>query len=157
MREWLASRAPREQLVLGIGAVAAALIVLWGAALRPLTNATARLEASVAGKRDLVTDLQRAAAVAPADPATPSAGASQSLVVLIDRTAQTSGVAATFTATRPDGQNAINVSFQNAEFDAVVEWLLMLERDYGVSVRSASFSNTRERGLVSGQLLLGRG
>jgi type II secretory pathway component PulM len=80
----------------------------------------------------------------------------QSLVVLIDSTASSLSLAGTFTRTRPDGADAISVSFQNAQFDALLSWLVTLERSHGVSVESASFNGARDAGLVSGQIFLRR-
>lgn len=159
MRAWLETLAPRERLVLGAGAVGALVIVLWGFVWTPLTRGTSDLEATIERKRALVAELRRAEALAAddGDDAGSSAqGASRSLVVLVDETAQTRGLASSFTATRPDGRNAINVSFQNAAFDSIVDWLLALERDYGVRVESASFNEAGEQGLVTGQIQLRR-
>ncbi len=157
MREWLANLAPRERLVLAAGAVGAVVIVLWGFVWMPLTSGTSDLGAAVESKRQLAVELRRAAALEPAGDDTPRArGAGRSLVVLVNETAQRRGLAERFTTTRPDGQNRINVSFQNAAFDTIVEWLLELERDYAVDVESASFNQGRERGLVTGQILLSR-
>jgi type II secretory pathway component PulM len=83
-------------------------------------------------------------------------GDSQSMVVLVDRTAQAMGLAGSFTRTRPDGADAISVSFTNAPFDNIVTWLISLEQSNGVLVETASFNGAREQGLVSGQLFLRR-
>lgn len=160
MRAWLETLAPRERLVLGAGAVGALVIVLWGFVWTPLTRGTSDLEATIERKRALVAELRRAEALADdgggGDAGSSARDASRSLVVLVDETAQTRGLASSFTATRPDGRNAINVSFQNAAFDSIVDWLLALERDYGVRVESASFNEAGEQGLVTGQIQLRR-
>ena len=46
--------------------------------------------------------------------------------------------------------------FQTVSFDALLSWLITLETTYGVAVESASFSRSRERGLVNGKLSLRR-
>lgn len=158
MRAWLENLAPRERIVLGAGTVGALVIVLWGFVWTPLARGTSDLEAAIERKRALVAELHRAEALAAdaGDTASSTQAASRSLVVLVDETAQTRGLASSFTATRPDGRDAINVSFQNAAFDSIVDWLLALERDYGVRVESASFNQAGERGLVTGQIQLRR-
>lgn len=158
MSAWLANLAPRERLVLGAGAAAALVIVVLAFIWIPLARGTSARSALVEAKGELVADVQRAAALAPAaDAPSPARGASRSLVVLVDETAQVGGLAESFTATRPDGRDDISVSFQNAAFDSIVRWLVELERDYGVRVESASFNEASERGLVTGQILLRRG
>jgi len=78
------------------------------------------------------------------------------ILVLVDSTAQVLGLAGAFTRTRPDGADAISVSFQNAAFDALLEWFVTLEQSHGVSVESASFNGARDQGRVSGQVFLRR-
>lgn len=157
MKEWFLSREPRERLILAIGAAAAIVIVLYGFVWRPLSTGTEDLRNGVASKTRLLVDLQQAAALAPQQASNgPRSGAGQSLVVLVDRTAQSHELAGALTRTRPDGTNGINVTFQNAAFDSLLRWLVTLEREYAVSVESASVTGSRQPGLVNGQLFLRR-
>lgn len=157
MRAWFDSLAPRERLILSVGAAAAAVIVLWGFIWVPLSRGAAELGDSVAEKRALLVDLQRAEGLPGGSvPSQAARDSSQSLVVLVDRTAQPMGLAGAFTRTRPDGTDAISVSFQNAPFDNLLAWLVSLEQSYAITVESASFNGSRERGLVSGQIFLRR-
>lgn len=154
MREWFESRQPRERIVLAGGAVAALLMALFLFVWRPLSTGTEELRDSVADKEQLLAELYRAAAVGPATGSTGAQGSS--LVVLVDRTAQTSGLGNSLTRARPDGPNGINVSFQNASFDELTSWLVTLAQSEGVFVDGASINSTRDSGLVSGQVLLRR-
>lgn len=151
--EWLESRAPRERAVLLVGAIAAAVIVLWGLIFAPLRDAAADLRTAVESKERLLIDVRRAQTLAPETAPRTGAG-TQSLVVLVDTTRRPHGLE--FARTRPDGPNGINVTFQNASFDALLEWLIAIEAEHGVVVETASFSSTRERGLVNGQVFLRR-
>jgi type II secretory pathway component PulM len=156
MKEWFTNLQPREQLILGAGGAAACIIVLWGLIWSPLRNGVVDLQESVADKRDLLVDVARAEQLQ--GNAAPAAvrNDSQSLFVLIDSTAQAAGLVEYFTARRPDGPNAISVSFRNAPFDGLLSWLIGLERSQGIAVETASFTSTGEPGLVSGQLFLRR-
>jgi general secretion pathway protein M len=155
MKDWFLALQPRERLILGTGAAAAVAIVIWGFVWRPLIEATADLRDDVSAKRQLVVDLQRAEALGD-DGGASRAPASQSLLLLVESTAQSVGLAGSLTRTRPDGPNAINVSFQNAPFDGLETWLIDLEATHGVAVERASFNGAREQGLVTGQLFLRR-
>ncbi len=115
------------------------------------------LRASVATKQQLLTSLQRSSAVSTGGGAASEPAAQQSLVLLIAQTAQAGGVSGAITSSRPDGPNNINVSVQNASFDALLGWLVVLQQSHGVSVQGASLNSTRQVGLVSGQLSLSRG
>jgi type II secretory pathway component PulM len=81
----------------------------------------------------------------------------QSLFVLIDQTAQASGLAGALTRARPNGSDEISVTFSNAPFDSLVAWLIALNENNGIYVDGASINTSRQQGLVSGQLLLRRG
>ena len=153
MKAWFESLQPRERGILLGGAVVATLIILWAGILSPLATSAAELRAAVATKERLLVDVRRVQALAPQD-AAPVRSGSQSLVVLVDTTRQPHGLE--FARTRPDGPNGINVTFQNASFDSLVDWLISIESNHGVVVETASFSSTRDRGLVSGQIFLRR-
>lgn len=155
MKAWFASLERRERLTLGVGAVLAVAIVFWGWIWQPLLDGNSAMRVSLTEKRQLLVDLRRAESLQPGAPAPEAAGAAPSLVLLVDSTARDSGLPP-FLRTRPDGADRISVSFQDTSFDGILSWLLMLERNYGINVESASFNGARERGLVSGQLFLSR-
>lgn len=157
MKEWFWSREPRERVVLAVGAVAAAIIVFWSLLWVPLARGAAELRSSVAQKSQLLIDLERVAAVAPSDAdARPAQGATQSMIALVDSTSKQHGLAGALTRTRQDGEDGINVTFQDAPFDTLLGWIVALRSDYGVGVESASFNGSRSPGLVNGQVLLRR-
>lgn len=154
MKAWFESLQPRERSILLLGAAAAAAIVLWGFVLSPLRSGGAELRAAVAAKERLLIDVRRVEGLQPeGSGAQPTAG-NQSILALVDSTRQSHGL--DFARTRPNGPNAIDVTFQNASFDALLDWLIAIESNHGVVVESASFSSTRDRGLVSGQISLRR-
>ena len=156
MKNWYLNLAARERLIVGVGGVLALIIVIWGMIWKPLHDRTIDLRESITDKSLLVNDLRRAASLATSGALASGGGAEQSLVILVDNTARPSGLAATFSRTRPDGPNAINISFESAPFDTLLTWLIGLEETYGISVQSASVNEARAPGLVNGQILLSR-
>lgn len=157
MIDWFNSLELREKVILGLGSLLAVAIIGWRFAWVPLSNDTADLREAVAEKSRLVTDLRRAAGL-PAGGIVQAGGggSNQSLVVLVDTTAQPFSLDGKFTRTRPDGPNSIRVSFERAAFDVLVAWLVELEQSHSVAVNSVSFTGAREPGLVSGQVFLQR-
>jgi len=152
MRAWFDNLEPRERLILIGGAVAAALIILWIGVLTPLRTRSEVLRDSIATKQRLLVDLTR---VGPEPTRTGTAeGGNQTLVVLISASAREHGVA--LKTQRPDGPDGIQVSFGNLAFDTLLEWLVAIEKQNAVSVESASFTATKQRGIVNGQLVLRR-
>lgn len=154
MSEWLDSLQPRERAILLAGGIAAALIVFWVFIWMPLTTGTERLRTSIASKEQVLANLYRAGALTSEDPR-PARG-NQALVVVVQATLQANGLGGVLTGTRPDGDNRINVSFQNAAFDKLLAWLIALQQSDGIYVEGASINDARQRGFVTGQLLLSR-
>ena len=156
MRSWWESLQPRERLILGAGGAIAVLIVFWEFAWKPLTEGRALLRESIAASEQLLTEVVRAGALEGSASAAPQAE-QQTLFVLVDRTAQAAGLGNAITRARPDGSNAINVTFSNASFDSLIGWLITLNQSNGIYVDGASINSARQQGLVSGQILLRRG
>jgi general secretion pathway protein M len=155
--EWFQNLQLRERWVLLGGGLIAVAIIFWQFLWTPLTGATNELRASVATKEQLLIALQRVEAMPDRAGATPVVRVDgTSLLVLVERTQQAHGLAGAFTRTRPEGADGINVTFQNASFDALLAWLITLQAEHGITVESASFNGTRQAGLVSGQLFLRR-
>lgn len=154
MKDWFLSREPRERLILALGAVAAVVIIAWRFVLLPLATGIERLDSEVDAQSRLLVDAQNAAVIVPGD--TSRAATEQSLYVVVDRTARSHGVAEALTQTRQDGTTGLGVSFQAASFDSMIAWLATLESEHGIGVESASFTASREPGLVNGNLVLRR-
>jgi general secretion pathway protein M len=153
MKDWFLRREPRERAILAIGSIAAVVIVLYALVLRPLAVQSEILRDAVAQKQRLLVDLARVG------PGTGNAAASrqgndQARIVLIPNSAREHGLA--FSRTVPNGPDGIQVTFSNASFDQLVAWLASLDKDYALTVESASFQSTRQAGIVNGQLLLRR-
>jgi general secretion pathway protein M len=147
--------APRERLILGIATALAVVIVGWNYLWSPIRAGTVELRESVAERARLIVDLRRAANLGDTAGSGATAGGDQALVVLVDQTARPLGIATT--GTRPGGADTIRVSFRDQEFARLVQWLTLLQTQYGVAASSASISSTGQPGLVTGQIELERG
>jgi general secretion pathway protein M len=153
MKDWFAGLQPRERAIFLGGAIVALLIVFWAGVLRPLHSRSEVLRESVTAKQRLLVNLAQIDGQA-VSPASAAPGQDQTLVRLVGNSATEHGVA--LTRQRPDGPDGIQVTFGNASFDTLVTWLVELDSQYAVSVESASFTGTRQPGIVNGQLLLRR-
>lgn len=157
MKAWFENLAVREQAIVAAGAIIALLIVAWGLIWTPLSDGTDELRQSVADRTRLLSDLRRAERLAATDSGSGTASAGQSILLIIDNSARSFGLAESFTQTRPNGTDEISVSFQRAPFDAIVAWLIELESSFGISAGTVSINQTGQPGLVSGQIFLVRG
>jgi general secretion pathway protein M len=153
VKSWFANLQPRERWILIAGIVIALGIGLWAGVLRPMRSESANLRTAVEQKQRLLLDLGRLAAA----PVTRSAGVQggeQTLVVVIDSTAQAHGLR--ISRTRPNGPSGVEVTLQAVPFDVLVAWLVTLHGGYAVDVEAASFTTARQAGLVNGQVSLHR-
>lgn len=157
MRAWLDNLAPRERLLVIAGAVAAVLLLLWGALLVPLYGAADSAAARVESKRNLVTFLTSATAELRAAGNVPEQAGfdpGQSLVVVVARSAARAGLDKTLTRNQPVGEDGVRVRFENVAFDNLARWLAELNAAAGLAIDSASFDRTRDPGRVNASLVL---
>ena len=151
-RQWLQQLAPRERRFVTIGVAVAAVLLLGGGAWR-LHHAVEAGERRVAAK---AADLGWMQAMAPAVQAAPAAADSESLPLLIDRTARDAGLAASLAGSEPAGPSGVRVQFRAASFDAIVAWIAALQDQHRLTVGSASIERVESDGLVNATILLQR-
>jgi len=154
MKAWFFGLQPRERWIVGIGGIVAVIIVLWWLVVSPLLGQAATLRASVDTKEKLLIDVARIEAEQPGSSSSGRLDGDKTLGVIIDATATSHGLSSP--RTRANGPNGVDVTLQNASFDAVVAWLAALHDAYGIDVETASLTPAREPGIVNGSLLLRR-
>lgn len=146
---WYATLNPREQLIVRAGAAAAAVLIVVGGVLR-LHGAVAATEKRVAAKR---ADIGYIQSVLPELRAAPlPADAGQSLVTVVDRTTRDAGLGMNLKGTEPSGVNGVRVRFEGASFDQLVNWLLRVQQEYGLSIQAATLEKTEAPGRVNANL-----
>lgn len=148
---WYRGLEPRERQIVLAGAIfVPALVVL--AILLQLHGAVTRLDQRLATKR---ADLVYVQSVMPTLRSVPRSNApAQSLPGLIDRTARDAGLSGNLKGTDPVGGKELRVRLEGAPFDAIVGWLLQLERAQGIVVGNATIERTAEPGKVNATLSL---
>lgn len=149
---WYRGLQAREQKMVAIGSLVALLMLVVGGLVQ-LHLAVGRGEERLARKR---ADLAWIQSVAPELQQLPrgGGGSGQSLVVIVDRTANEAGLAGKLAGTEPSGINSLRVRLDAAPFDALVPWLAALQQQHGLVVQSASIDRTAQPGLVNASLVL---
>jgi general secretion pathway protein M len=154
LQRWFDSLAPRDQRILRVGGIAAAVIVLVGVFL-PLQHLV-----NAAGKRveqkqaDLAWMRAAAPSVLAAGPGPSSRATADSLVVLIDQSARESGLAKSLAGSQPSGSGSQRVQLNAADFNLLVAWLSRLSSQHGVKVESATITAASAPGVVTATLVL---
>ncbi|NNC76612.1 MAG: type II secretion system protein M [Woeseiaceae bacterium] len=161
MKDWFDNLEKREQIIVGIGAVSAAIILFWAAVWMPLDRKHDNLTRSVANWKTSLTDLQVVAANVQSGPAggatTPTAGMNDSPVVVVDQTLREQGLNNTVKRQQPS-PNGIRVEFEDVAFDQLIVWLGELNTRYGMDVQAGSMtlSSRAAPGRINASLTLER-
>lgn len=154
LRDWYRGRSASEQRTLWLGGVAL-LVILLAAAWLQLNGRVAATGERLAGKqRDLVWLRAQAPRLAELS-SRRSSQRNESLLVLIDQVARSSGVAGALAGSQQAGPGgAYRVRFEKAPFDAVVAFLGQLALQYNVAIDTAGIDAAGETGLVNAALVL---
>jgi len=151
---------PREQLLVSVAAALTVITLIVTLGVRPIISNTTRGNERVADKRQLLSELERVAErIGPqtgAGQVAPGAG-NQSLVVIVDRTTRSNGLAPYLKRNQPDGTTSIRLRFENVPFDAVIEWLGIIKSQHGLRTTAANFDTASTPGRVNCNLTLSRG
>ncbi len=151
LRRRYAGLQPREQRMVGIGAVAVALLVLVGAVLLPLQTAVStalkRAEtkrADLAWMRVNAPEIQAARGTVIMDSTEPP-------VVVVDRVGRETGLGNALRGTQPSG-NGVRVQLEAAPFDALVTWIASLDQRYGLAIDSITIDRADKPGVVNANI-----
>lgn len=159
IRDWFEQLKSREKLIVSVGTVVLAVALIVSLGIRPLYVNSARTAERVANKEALLAKLEQAATrLSSANRGSAGAieGASQSMVVVVDKSARSLGLGQYLTRNQPDGDTGIRLRFEGAPFDDLVTWIAEIQTRYGMTTVSASFDQAGARGRVNCSLVLDR-
>ena len=158
MIAWWRNLSVKDRRVLGIGAIAAALLLGWALLWHPLATRRDELERSVQNqRRDLAYVQQGAAEIANLHGTGERSRADRegkSLLALADATARAAGLETALKRVEPVGARSVRVSFEAANFDAMVQWLDSLSKRFGVEASDLSADRADGTGLVNARVTL---
>jgi general secretion pathway protein M len=154
LAERFAALSARERyLIMGLAAVVVLIALFEG--LLPLERHVSEAQQRVGRKQ---ADLQWMRQVAPELVGTaPPPAASESLLVIVERSARESGLGPALAGTEPRGPGALNVRLEKASFDSLIAWLARLSQQNGVRVDNATIDSAGTPGLVNAAVLLRSG
>ncbi len=161
MKEWFANLEPREQLFVGVGAIAVAIIVLYGFIWVPFDNSHKELAQDVESWQQSLSELgplkNQLALQSSGDTGGRATPGNQTPVVIVDQTSRARGLDRSLKRSQPTTTTGIRVEFENVAFDDLVLWLGDLSSQYGLVVQQGSFSTSQTApGRVNSTLTLER-
>ena len=157
---WWQTLQSRERLMLSVGVIAVVVMLLWAFAWYPLARARDDLAKTVATQRDDLAHMRTASAdIADLRARATRGGADRqgkSLLALADVTArdEKSGLGTTLKRVEPVGPKSVRVSFESANFDALMNWVDALGRSYGGSATDLSADRAEGAGIVNARVTL---
>lgn len=159
-RERFLALSPRERWIVGVGAAAVTLTILYLAVVEPLLQAHRRQLDALASARAVAVQLESAAAaVRAAGPR--SAGAAQagrgvSLLAAVDQSTKGGSLGKAPERLQPEGEHEVRVWFDDVPFDNLMRWLAELQVRYGIRVQTLDVEAQSATGLVDARLSLTR-
>lgn len=157
LRSWLDSLAARERRMVVWGSVGVAVLIFLILVVLPLYSAVGKTGQRVEQKQeDLAWMRSVAGELRAAGPAAVAAAAAsgQSLVVLVDQSAQQTGLGRSLTGSQPSGTGGLRVRVEGAAFDTLIAWLAMLEQQHRITVETATIDRTAIPGVVNASVSL---
>ncbi|MBL8299166.1 MAG: type II secretion system protein M [Rhodanobacteraceae bacterium] len=158
MRAWWATREPREQRVLLIGAAVSAVLLIWALVWYPLQRSRGELRQRVETQRaeleQMRSDSARAAQLRGLGARAKVERQGKSLLALADATARGAQLANELRRVEPVGPKSVRVSFEGASFDALADWMEGLARDFGVVATDFSADRAEGTGRVNARVTL---
>lgn len=158
MKEWFEGLGSREQLMVGVAAIAVALFLIYALLWSPLNSGYQDMKNRVDAQRETAVWMQQSAQqlqqLKRSRGATRGLGG-RSLLATADSTARSNGLGPSLKRVEPEGTNNVRVWLENASFDLVVKWLGMLSTTYGIETDSVTMERVAEiAGQVNARLTL---
>ena len=158
MNAWWNTLSARERRLLLGGAGAIVLAALYWFVVEPLHAKHARLTAQMASSAQTATRIERLAMAATSLRHTGRTQgkipAGQSLLAVLNQTAQATALQSQIKRIVPNGEHEANVALDEASFDAVHEWLIKLDREFGISIARIVIDKTDKPDRVNANLTL---
>lgn len=157
MKDWLATRTPRERQILAIGGAFLILVLLYGTLVHPFYAGLAQLRRTVAEQHSLLNwmhgtarEIQALRGSGPA--AAPASGGS--ILSVVDQAARREHLEGAVKRLDPNNAGGVRVTLEQAPFDRIVRWLDKLQRDAGLHIESLNLEATGVPGQVNGRVVL---
>lgn len=158
IRAWWIALAERERRMLSVGGIVVVVLLGWSFGWHPLALARETLQQRVARERGDLAWMRRASGELTNLRDKGARGQvdrqGKSLFALADVTARGAGLGASLKRVEPTGARSVRVSFEGANFDALIGWVDALARDYGVQATDLSADRVEGIGLVNARVVL---
>lgn len=155
MKVWWDSLEHRERALIGGSTVMALIVLGYVLVWEPFQISYRRLQQSVAEQRaDLAWMRQAAQEIQRLSGTARPRSDGRSLLTLIDQTARTAGMGTALKQITPQSDDRLSARLDAVEFDKLLPWLSVLERDHPITLINLSVDRTETAGLVNARVIL---
>jgi general secretion pathway protein M len=155
--QWWNARLPRERQILLAGAAVVVLFILYSAIWAPLHHARHRAELDLQQTRTVANRLEAVAIDVERNRGVGGAAATRGLPLLsaVDQASHRPELGKPYERIEPDGDREVKIWINEVPFDSLVDWLNLLQTQYGIVASSAELERKGE-GVVNARLSLVR-
>lgn len=145
----------RERLIVGVGAVILSALLGYSIVWAPVQRDLSNLRIDVPKQRTQLALMRvQAKQVAQLRSSAPAKIASGNLLTKLEQSAQNRGLRENITRMEPDETNAVRLSLDAVDFNALLRWLKELQTQNGIRPETATITAQSEPGLVNARLLV---
>jgi general secretion pathway protein M len=145
----------RERLVVGVGAVILLALLGYGVVWAPVQHDLSNLRINVPKQRTQLALMRvQAKQVAQLRGSAPTKIASGNLLTKLEQSAQNRGLRESIARMEPDETNAVRLSLNSVDFNALLRWLKELQTQNGIRPETATITSQPDPGLVNARLLM---
>lgn len=158
LKAWWNGHQPRERLILGVGGVLLIIAIFFVAIWEPLHKARQNGESALEQSRKMATRLEAIALEVERSRGVGGATAANrnlSLLAAVDQASKLPDLGKAPSRIQPEGEKEVKVWFEDVSFNALVQWIQILQTQYGLNVSAAEIER-RSEGSVSVRLSLVR-
>jgi general secretion pathway protein M len=147
-------RDPRERLLIGLAFVFLVITVFYQLYWRPINKSVDLLRLSVPRERAQLAQMRVQAKQVPRiQTSAPTA----SLMPTLENTIDNHGLREKLHRMEPDGNKLAQVDFKQVGYANLLKWILHLQRQHGIVVKTARLTATATPGIVDANLTLSLG
>jgi type II secretory pathway component PulM len=152
MKEWWINLGLREKQTLSVGGLFLILLLLYEIIWAPISNHNDNLRSEIARNQKLLIWMQeanqRAETMQKMLQSTSSAKTSAALLNLLQKQIKTSPFENNLLQMTQAENNAVQLSFQKVNFDALIKWLTVLWKNQGLTVKQITVTPNGPLGVV---------
>lgn len=149
---WYNGLQEREQRIVSIGGVSVAVLLLVGGLLLPLQSAVSNAVKRADTRRADLAWMRINAPEIAASAGQIAVDTGEAPVVLVDRIGREQGLGPALRGTQPSGTGGVRVQLEAAAFDAMVQWLAVLDQQHGLAIDTITIDRAARPGIVNASI-----